>query len=242
MTVRGPHAMSVLALVTSSKRGQDTHFYSLQAVLSAKSDRLRQKCRISFVCSVLHIYIRHKCSCYQKPVFRYPVLSVFRCPVLVVATDVWVTCYFLKRHVGQYTCHLLYEREEYLENYFIQYSFCPIINWPCHGSGDQSPAMAVPSLRLSVAGAGRAVAQAIIRRHWSCHDSGGCSPPTNHGGPESIQGRSMWDSWWTEWHWDWVLTEYFGFSLSAQCISTSAPVSPWQHHTYRALTLYQLGN
>jgi hypothetical protein len=56
-------------------------------------------------------------------------------------------CYFLKRHVGQCTCHLLYKRGEYLENYFIQYSFCPIINWPCHGSGGQSPALAVPWLR-----------------------------------------------------------------------------------------------
>ena len=49
-------------------------------------------------------------------------------------------------------------------------------HWPCHGSGDQSPAMAVPWLRRSVAGTGRAVTQAIIRRCWPCHDSGDQSP------------------------------------------------------------------
>ena len=49
-------------------------------------------------------------------------------------------------------------------------------HWPCHGSDDQSPALAVPCLRLSVAGIGRAVIQAVSRRHWSCHGSGGQSP------------------------------------------------------------------
>jgi hypothetical protein len=90
-------------------------------------------------------------------------------------------------------------------------------HWPCHDSGDQSLALAVPWLRRSVAFNGRAMTQAVSRRYWPCHGSGGWSPATSHGGPESIQGRSMWGSWWTEWHWDWVLTEYFGISLSVQC-------------------------
>jgi hypothetical protein len=27
-------------------------------------------------------------------------------------------------------------------------------------------------------------------------------------------GQSMWDLWWTKWHWDRVFSEYFGFLLS----------------------------
>jgi hypothetical protein len=34
------------------------------------------------------------------------------------------------------------------------------------------------------------------------------------GGPGSIPGQSMWDFWWTEWHWDTFFPEYFGFSPS----------------------------
>jgi hypothetical protein len=29
-----------------------------------------------------------------------------------------------------------------------------------------------------------------------------------------FQGQSMWDLWWTKWHWDRFFPEYFGFSLS----------------------------
>jgi hypothetical protein len=29
-----------------------------------------------------------------------------------------------------------------------------------------------------------------------------------------ILGQSMWDLWWTKWHWDRFLPEYFGFPLS----------------------------
>ena len=31
---------------------------------------------------------------------------------------------------------------------------------------------------------------------------------------EKILGRSMWDLWWTKWHWDRFFSEYFGFFLS----------------------------
>jgi hypothetical protein len=46
------------------------------------------------------------------------------------------------------------------------------------------------------------------------HCSGGYSPASHRGGPGSIPGRSMWDLWWTKWHWDRFLSEYFGFPLS----------------------------
>jgi hypothetical protein len=38
---------------------------------------------------------------------------------------------------------------------------------------------------------------------------------TGHrGGPGWIPGQSMWDLWWTKWHWDRFFPEYFGFPLS----------------------------
>jgi hypothetical protein len=33
-------------------------------------------------------------------------------------------------------------------------------------------------------------------------------------GPVSIPDQSVWDLWWTEWHWDRFFPEYFGFPLS----------------------------
>jgi hypothetical protein len=35
-----------------------------------------------------------------------------------------------------------------------------------------------------------------------CHGSGGLSLASDHRGPGSILGQSMWDLWWTKWHWD----------------------------------------
>jgi hypothetical protein len=32
------------------------------------------------------------------------------------------------------------------------------------------------------------------------------------GSPGSHPGHSMWDLWWTEWHWDRVSSEFFGVS------------------------------
>jgi hypothetical protein len=28
------------------------------------------------------------------------------------------------------------------------------------------------------------------------------------------QAKSMWDLWWTKWHWDKFFSEYFGFSIT----------------------------
>jgi hypothetical protein len=46
------------------------------------------------------------------------------------------------------------------------------------------------------------MAQAVIRR-----------PLTAEGRLGSCPGQSLWDLWWTKWHWDWVFSE-FGFPLS----------------------------
>jgi hypothetical protein len=38
---------------------------------------------------------------------------------------------------------------------------------------------------------------------------------TSHSGSSnSMPGQSMWDLWWTKWHWDRFLSEYFSFPLS----------------------------
>ena len=44
--------------------------------------------------------------------------------------------------------------------------------------------------------------------------SGGSSPVSHHGGPDTIPGPSMWNLCWTKWHWDRFFPEYFGFTLS----------------------------
>jgi hypothetical protein len=40
------------------------------------------------------------------------------------------------------------------------------------------------------------------------------SPASHRGGPGSCPGQSMWDLWWTEWHWDRFFTEFFDFPPS----------------------------
>jgi hypothetical protein len=49
---------------------------------------------------------------------------------------------------------------------------------------------------------GRVIAQGVIRRFL------------NRGGPGSRPERSLWDLWWTKWHWDRFFSESFGFPLS----------------------------
>jgi hypothetical protein len=53
-----------------------------------------------------------------------------------------------------------------------------------------------------------------VRHVWPCHGSGGYLPASNRGGSGSVLGQSMWDLWWTKWHWDRFLPENFGFPLS----------------------------
>jgi hypothetical protein len=56
--------------------------------------------------------------------------------------------------------------------------------------------------RRVASGMGRAMAQAVSRR-----------PLTAEARVRS-RGQSMWDLWWTKWHWDRFFPKYFGFSLS----------------------------
>jgi len=44
--------------------------------------------------------------------------------------------------------------------------------------------------------------------------SGGWSPTSRRRGRGSIPGQYTWNLWWTEWHWDRIFTEYFGYSVS----------------------------
>jgi hypothetical protein len=44
----------------------------------------------------------------------------------------------------------------------------------------------------------------------NCHSSGGLSPASYHGCPDSLPGHSMWDFIWTKWHWDRFSSESFG--------------------------------
>ena len=39
--------------------------------------------------------------------------------------------------------------------------------------------------------------------------------------PVSISGHSMWDLWWTKWHWDRFFSEYLVFPLSVSCHQSS---------------------
>jgi len=47
------------------------------------------------------------------------------------------------------------------------------------------------------------------------HGSGGSLPARHREGPGSSPGQSVWDLWWTKWHWDRFCSEFFGFLLSA---------------------------
>jgi hypothetical protein len=58
---------------------------------------------------------------------------------------------------------------------------------------------------------GRAMAQAVSRRALTAEAR------------VRSRGQSMWDLWWTNWHWDMFLSEYFGFPC--QYHSTGAPLN-----------------
>jgi hypothetical protein len=55
-------------------------------------------------------------------------------------------------------------------------------------------------LLLLMVGQDGAMAQEVSRR-------------PRRGGPGSRQGQSLWDLWWTKWHWDRFHSEFFAFSL-----------------------------
>jgi hypothetical protein len=54
-----------------------------------------------------------------------------------------------------------------------------------------------------------------------CHGLGSRLPPFTRGDPVLIKGQSVWDLWWTKWHWNQCIDEWVGFTLSVslcQCI------------------------
>ena len=55
------------------------------------------------------------------------------------------------------------------------------------------------------------VPSALTFKLGPCHGADGQSPASHRGGPGSITGQSVWDLWWTKWHWDRFFPEYFGF-------------------------------
>jgi hypothetical protein len=68
---------------------------------------------------------------------------------------------------------------------------------------------------------GRAMAQAVSRRHPTAED------------PVRSRGQSMWDLWWTKWHCDRFLPEYLGFALSVsfhRCSITKKRIKNHHHH------------
>jgi hypothetical protein len=51
--------------------------------------------------------------------------------------------------------------------------------------------------------------------------------------PGSIPGQSIWDLWWTKWHWHRFFPEYFGFPLSVsfhRCSITRKRTKNNNHH------------
>jgi hypothetical protein len=64
--------------------------------------------------------------------------------------------------------------------------------------------------------------KAVSRLRWLALSS-------QHGGPGLGSGQPMWDLWWTEWHWERFLSEFFGFLL---CI-----IPLWL-----SILIYYLGN
>jgi hypothetical protein len=67
--------------------------------------------------------------------------------------------------------------------------------------------------------------------------------------PVSIPGQSIWDLWWTKWHWDRFFPEYFGFPLSIsfhRCSITrkrtkkGQKLTPWRRVLPHKLTDPQL--
>jgi len=54
-----------------------------------------------------------------------------------------------------------------------------------------------------------------------CHGWGGQTSASHCGDPGSISDQCMCHLWWIKWHWDRVLSQYFGFPLSTsfhQCV------------------------
>jgi len=56
--------------------------------------------------------------------------------------------------------------------------------------------------------------RSLPQQMGSHHGLGGQSPTSHRGGLSSIPGQSVWNLWWTKWHYDRFLSQHFGFPLS----------------------------
>jgi len=52
---------------------------------------------------------------------------------------------------------------------------------------------------------------------WPRHGSGAQSPASHRRVPGLIPGQSMLHLWYTKWHWDTFISQYFGYPLSVLC-------------------------
>jgi hypothetical protein len=68
-----------------------------------------------------------------------------------------------------------------------------------------------------------------------CHGSGGYLPTPHRGGPGSRPVQSEWDLFWTKWHWNRFLSEFFGIPLS-----TLFPVALHTHISPGGWTIFPL--
>jgi len=53
-----------------------------------------------------------------------------------------------------------------------------------------------------------------IRTTWLWYGLGRKSPSSHLERPGLIPAQSIWDLWWTMWHWDRCFSKYFGFPQS----------------------------
>jgi hypothetical protein len=53
----------------------------------------------------------------------------------------------------------------------------------------------------------------LVLASWPCHRSGSWSPTSRSRGQGSVAMHSVWNLWWTKWHWDRFLSRYFGFPV-----------------------------
>jgi len=60
-----------------------------------------------------------------------------------------------------------------------------------------------------------AASSAEIKNDWSYHPL--LHIPCHCREASFIPGQSMWDLWWTKWHWDRILSQYFTLLLSVSC-------------------------
>jgi hypothetical protein len=97
------------------------------------------------------------------------------------------------------------------------------VEWYLKGENQRTQRKTYPSTTLSTEvpyGLTKVQAQGSTVRRWHLTTSTMAQPP-HRGGPGSHPGQSMWDLWWTKWHWDRSFSEFFSFPVNI--------ISLWLH-------------